>query len=145
MRGCARKPLLRKLGSRVAYVPLMPLFTVSDEDEHMRVASSVGRAVGSMEPPEFDEGYYILMDATGRRARLKVVQWSVELDGWTEEGEVADLRRRIAAYLAFNGLDLDENLDDHEYVQQAALLVAIEEKKMSWPRWPSWFCGRLGK
>jgi len=47
--------------------PMLPIFVANNEDDDPDVAPSIAWAVGVMEPPEVSEGYFLVLEATGRR------------------------------------------------------------------------------
>jgi hypothetical protein len=118
--------------------PQLPIFLASNEDADIMVAPSLRWAEGQMEPTEVREGYYVVLDSAGRRGHLVIDRWDVKIDGWSDEADLADLRSRIARYLEEHSLVLDQTLGDSEYIQKAARLIAVENKKLNWPRLPSW-------
>lgn len=116
----------------------LPLFIANDEDDDLTIESSVVRALGSMEPPEVEEGHYLVFDATGRQGHLAIARCDIVITEWATEADLPGLRSRIEKCLVLYDLEIDEYTNDDDYVQRAAALIFSENIKNRWPKWPRW-------
>lgn len=120
------------------YEPKLPIFIVNNEDENIIIASSLGFAEGRMEPTEVEEGYFVVLDAAGRKANLRIDRWAVSVESWSDYGDLPELLSRIAKFLSYHSLVFGDALDDEDYISKASRLISIENYSVNWPRKPRW-------
>lgn len=116
--------------------PVLPILVANNEDDDLDVAPFIAWAVGDMEPPEVSEGYFLVLDATGRRGYLEIDRFDIVIERWDSAPDVSGHRSRINRCLRLHSLIIDESLNDPDYVQEAARLIFDENRKNQWRKWP---------
>ena len=110
----------------------------NNEDDGLTTAQSVRLAPGDRKAPEVEEAGYLVFDANGRQAYLAIKQFDIVIREWTTASDLSGLRSRIEKCLDYYRLDIEENMNDAEYVQRAARLISNENVKNQWSKWPRW-------
>ena len=110
----------------------------NNEDDGLTTAPSVRVAPGDRKAPEVEEAGYLVFDANGRQAYLAIKQFDIVIREWTTASDLPGLRSRIEKCLDYYRLDIEEDMNDAEYVQRAARLISNENVKNQWSKWPRW-------
>jgi len=116
----------------------LPIFIANNEDDDLTIAPSVISALGNMEPPEVSDGHYFVFDASGRQGHLAIEQFNIVITAWTTAADLPALRSRIQKCLVYYHLEIDQNMNDAEYIQRAAPFIFNENIKNQWPKRPRW-------
>jgi len=116
----------------------LPIFIANNEDDDLTIAPSVISALGNMEPPEVSGGHYFVFDASGRQGHLAIEPFNIVITAWTTAADLPALRSRIQKCLVYYHLEIDQNMNDAEYIQRAAPLIFNENIKNQWPKRPRW-------